>query len=262
MRLRPLMLLRYFFSFPIIFSIFCLFLSSNIGASENESISNNENSAIIDLEAVAEICKSSPELRKKGVGEHYFNFKNFPTNVDIYVYTARIAQNIPGAYSKAGKISFDDNNRLTINGKVKASIYGLNDLNYLPGERIHYFFEKADKTFIAEASYIAKPLVAQSAQGTFSFEAELIGLVPANYLLTLRGIPESERIQLISMTGEQKLKHVLTYSCEVPITIMPGIVGQENGESIIRFNRKSGDKASLTLFSGHHLPSKLSKKDK
>lgn len=210
---------------------------------------------IANEEPQAEILTTSPELRAKGVGEHYFNFKNFPANVDIIVYTSRLVQNTPGVYAKAGKIRFDDNQSLTINGKTKASIFGLNDLNYLPGERIYYRFAKEDQTLITEVSYVAKPIKAESTKGTFSFEAELIGLMPANYLLIIKGIPENEKIQLVSMTGNQKVKHLLTYNSAVPITIMPGIVGQTNGESVVKINRKS-DRASLTLLSGHQLPSK------
>jgi hypothetical protein len=179
-----------------------------------------------------------------GFSKAIIEFKGFPIEKKLMISLKRLVQNNENDYKTIGSIKFTKDGRWISNGSEIYSCYPISSRGFLPGERIFFRVQTDAGSFRKEISLIPNPLVAISQRNEFSLEAELTILSPAFYTIRVKGLEDSEEIQFISESLNEKIqKEVPASSLKVFLTSFD-VTNENRGIGTLTLVRKNGD--SLT----------------
>lgn len=195
----------------------------------------------------ASIILAEPEWRAQGCAQYRMVLENFPVNRQIMISMRRVIQEYPRVFRTNETISIDEQGLIQFGKHLKVRIYGLDPQGFAPGERVEYRFEDQHQQ-LCQVSYIPKPIVATSKEGTFTMEAELLTFAPiTTWRLLFQGLEEGEVFSLISNSCGEILTKQSPYDSNGMYILAPDVKGKEGGTDEVTVRRSSGDEAFLSL---------------
>lgn len=198
-----------------------------------------------------QVVAPTQEQKAHGAKDCVFLFTEFPTNKDFYLCYDRVCKN-PGL-KKINKLSIDTDGVITVDDTLKVMICSIDKEIFVPGEMVKYCCVDPEGYLIAETSTIPQRLKTNSKDGSFSIEAQLMGITPAYYIIKCKGIQEGEKIEMVSMSGDEVRKNQFVYEKKNKISVSPDIKGKKGGTGCVMITRSSGDHAILELMWGEEI---------
>lgn len=204
----------------------------------------------------ATIVKTGTEMQQQGCFAYHFVFDDFPVNRKIDMLLQRILQPERDHFKSVHTLKIDSKGNIQVDGQSKSSVFGIDPIEFVSGERVTYRFQDGDEV-LCEASCIPRPLTALSKEGTFTMEGELLTADLTVWQLKFQGIEEKEPLSLISMSCGEVLVRQCEYRSHDIHTLLPAVIGVDGGFDEVSVRRANGDQALLVLPWGTQLTADL-----
>lgn len=191
-----------------------------------------------------------------GYSKTFLSFNHFPVNKKITFDIYRLSNNITNeTYLKHCDFFVDEDGIIiAIDDPMQMyPFFCISTRGFLPGERIFCRFTSEDGHLKKEISFIPNPMIAKNKSGTATVEAELITLIPTMYHFNFIGFQEGEKINMVSISGTEKLQGSFNFSKNVKIANSPDIRKKKGGIAQEIFIRSSGEKFQIELPWGSEL---------
>lgn len=177
---------------------------------------------------------------------HIFYTENFPKNKNINIFSTRLITKDRELYKPSGSFTLGNHGEFIVN-KTPLRFYAFKAKGFARGETAKYQFKLDNGKVIAETEYIAFPFIETSIMGTFSIEARLQAIFPTIYTFHFKGLNESEPLQFITRSGDEKGQREHIYKSGDVIMYMPGVINCKGGYGHATYRRKSGDEVTISV---------------